>query len=64
MESLGAVVAESITAAREESEFTSIKDISRRSKLSNTLVEKFKRIGAFGDLPEDDQMGLFRFSNQ
>lgn len=63
MESLGAVVAESITAAREDSEFTSIKDVSRRSKLSNTLVEKFKRIGAFGELPEDDQMGLFRFSN-
>ena len=64
MESLGAVVAESITAARSESEFTSIKDVSRRSKLSNTLVEKFKRIGAFGELPEDDQMGLFRFTNE
>ncbi len=64
MESLGAVVAESISNARKDSEFTSIKDVSRRSKLSNTLIEKFKRIGAFGELPEDDQMGLFRFKNE
>jgi len=61
MESLGSVVAESIVEARKEAPFTSIKDVSRRSKLSNTLIEKFKNINAFGDLPNDDEIGLFKF---
>ena len=61
MDSLGAVVAESIVKAREEAPFTSIKDVSRRSKLSNTLIEKFKNIGAFGNLSDDDNEGLFKF---
>ena len=61
LDSLGDVVASSVVEARNKASFTSIKDVSRRSKLSNTLIEKLKRIGAFKDLPEDDEIGLFKF---
>lgn len=61
MDSLGDVVAKSVVEARENAQFTSIKDVARRSKLSNTLIEKLRRIGAFEDLPEDDEIGLFKF---
>ena len=60
MDSLGPSIAKSIVDARNEYQFTSIKDVARRSRINNTLMEKFIRLGVFHDLPEDDQIGLFR----
>ena len=61
---LGESVAQSIVAAREEKEFTSIDDVMKRTRLSKTLCDYFKKIGAFGDLPEKEEeklSGLFNF---
>lgn len=59
MDSLGPSIAKSIVDARNEYQFTSKKDVVRRSRINNTLAEKFNRLGVFKDLPEDDQIGLF-----
>lgn len=60
MDSLGPSIAKSIVDARNEYPFTSKKDVVRRSRINNTLAEKFNRLGVFKNLPEDDQIGLFR----
>ncbi len=59
MDSLGPSIAKSIVDARNEYPFTSKKDVVRRTRINNTLVEKFNRLGIFKDLPDDDQFGLF-----
>lgn len=59
MDSLGEATAKSITDARSERPFTSIKDVLKRTKVNTTLYERLRQIGAFADLPEDDQHGLF-----
>jgi len=59
VDSLGESTAKSIVEAREEVGFTSVKDLSRRTKLSNTLIEKFNRLGILENLPEDDQLEIF-----
>ena len=59
MDSLGENTAKSITDARSELMFSSAKDILRRTKLNSTVFEKLYQIGAFKDLPDDDQLGLF-----
>ena len=59
IESLGETVADSIVAEREKRPFTSLKDLQRRCKVSNTIVEKMKELKCLGDLPEDEQMSLF-----
>ncbi|HKM30482.1 MAG TPA: PolC-type DNA polymerase III [Bacilli bacterium] len=59
MDSLGENTAKSIVDAREEASFTSIKDLSRRTKLSNTLIERFSRLGIVDNFPIDDQLEIF-----
>ena len=59
LESLGNATAESVVNARNEKEFTSKKDIMRRSKINTTLFERLDALGSFGNLPNDDQIGLF-----
>ena len=56
---LGTSAAESIVAAREEMEFSSIEDIVQRSKANKTVLDLMKSIGAMGDLPESSQMSFF-----
>lgn len=56
---LGTSAAESIVAAREEAEFTSIEDIVQRSKANKTVLDLMKSVGAMGDLPESSQMSFF-----
>ena len=44
----------------------SIEDVEKRTKLSSSLVDEFKLLGAFGDLKEESEPeaeGLFAFSD-
>ena len=43
----------------DERPFTSIKDVERRTKLNRTIMARLRHLEVFGDLPEDDQTGLF-----
>ena len=64
VDGLGEAAALSIENARKEKEFSSIEDVSKRTKLSKTLIEEFKRMGSFGNLKEKDEVklgGLFDF---
>ena len=59
LDGLGESVGKSIEEAREASPFTSKQDVLRRTKLNSTQFEKLNSLGAFKDLPESDQIGLF-----
>ncbi|MCR5706581.1 MAG: PolC-type DNA polymerase III [Acholeplasmatales bacterium] len=64
VDGLGPSAAENIKAKREEKMFTSIEDVNKRTRLNQTLSEEFRKMGAFGDLPEEDpieETGLFAF---
>jgi DNA polymerase-3 subunit alpha (Gram-positive type) len=59
---LGESVAVDIMEKRNEKSFTSIKDVSNRTKLNKTLFEKMTKLNAFKDLKEEDEeteFGLF-----
>lgn len=61
---LGPSVAENIKEKRQEKIFTSVDDVNKRTKLNNTLLEEFIKMGSFGDLPDEDPLeetGLFAF---
>lgn len=59
IESLGENTAKSITDAREEAQFTSIRDVLNRTKVNTTLYERMLQLGSFNNLPQNDQIGLF-----
>lgn len=56
---LGGAVIENIERERELGEFISIEDLKRRSKMSQTVADKLKQIGAISDLNETNQISLF-----
>lgn len=59
LDSLGDATAISIVNARRDAEFTSKQDVMRRTKINSTQFEKMNTLGVFGNLPDDDQIGLF-----
>ena len=59
IDGLGDTAAESIEEYMRQNDVASIVEIQARTKLSGTLMDKMKELGAFGDLPEDSQMSLF-----
>jgi len=64
VDKLGENVALDIVNRREEKEFTSIKDVENRTKLNSSLVEIFKLMRFFDNLPEIDKVqsdGIFSF---
>ena len=66
VDKLGETVALDIVSKREEKPFDSIEDVEKRTKLSSSLVDEFKLLGAFGDLKEESEPeaeGLFAFSD-
>lgn len=59
VDSLGEKVAELIVAEREKHPFTSIKDLQRRCKVSQSIVDTMLELGCLEGLPDDEQMSLF-----
>ncbi len=56
---MGLTAAESIVEARKDGPFLTVADFLARTKVSRTLVDTMKELGALGDLPETDQLDLF-----
>ena len=56
---LGLNVAKQIVAAREEQAFLSKEDLSKRGKVSNTLIEYMTDNHVLDDLPDENQLSLF-----
>ena len=56
---LGGAVIENILKEREEAKFISVEDLKRRTKMSQTVADKLKSIGAFSSLSETNQISLF-----
>ena len=66
--SLGENVAYDIMNKRNEKMFTSKEDVMNRTKMNKTQFEYCERVGAFGDLPDQNDndeivVGLFGFEN-
>lgn len=57
--SLGPNVAQSIVQAREESDFLSKEDISKRGKVSKTVMEFLYNNHVLDHLPDENQLSLF-----
>lgn len=61
IDGLGETVTLKIIDEREQQPFTSIKDVQRRCKISQTILETMQELECFGELPNDEQMDLFSF---
>jgi len=59
LEGLGSSAAESIIEARVKGKFISIEDLTNRTRLSKTVIEKMKEHGTLKGLPEKNQLSLF-----
>ena len=59
VDGLGDTVAKAIVEEREKRPFTSIEDLQKRAKLSQTLVDKLRRMKILDSLDESDQLTLF-----
>ena len=60
---LGEQVALSIVQARKDGPFSSIEDISHRTKLSTQRIQDLKDLGCLKGIPESNQMSLFDFED-
>ena len=62
VDGLGDAAAVKIVESRNERAFTSVSDIETRKVINKTLFDEFRRMGAFNNLPEEDDLenvGLF-----
>ena len=56
---LGGAVIDNILNERKDGEFISVEDLKRRTKMSQTVADKLKAIGAIATLNETNQISLF-----
>ncbi|GAA5414708.1 PolC-type DNA polymerase III [Ureaplasma ceti] len=61
LDGLGLSVAESIVQARKEAPFTSIEDLTKRTKITKTHIQTLKDYKVLDSLSESNQMSLFDF---
>ena len=59
IDGLGTAAGESVVIARKDHQFTSVEDVSKRTKLSNTHIEKMAQLGVMEHLSERDQLSFF-----
>ncbi len=59
IDGLGDTVAKAIVEEREKRNFTSIEDLQKRAKISQTLLDKLRRMHILEGLDESDQLSLF-----
>ncbi|MFW6279392.1 MAG: PolC-type DNA polymerase III, partial [Bacillota bacterium] len=59
LQGLGSSAAESIVAARQKEEFSSIEDLVNRTGVSTTVIEVMREHGTLEGMPESSQMSLF-----
>ena len=56
---LGENAALNIVKAREEEKFFSVEDLRTRAKLTKSVIEVLREIGALDSLSETDQLSFF-----
>ncbi len=56
---LGGAVIDNLVKERENGKFISVEDLKRRTKMSQTVADKLKKIGAIESLSETNQISLF-----
>jgi DNA polymerase-3 subunit alpha (Gram-positive type) len=59
IDGLGDTVAKAIVEEREKHPFTSIEDLQKRAKISQTLIDRMKKMNILDNLDESDQLSLF-----
>ena len=59
IDGLGDTVAKAIVEEREKRPFTSIEDLQKRAKISQTLIDRMRRMKILDGLDESDQLSLF-----
>ena len=61
LDGMGDVAAKKIVEERNKGEFVSIEDLQMRGKVSQTLIDKLRGLGALDDMPESSQLSLDLF---
>ena len=59
---MGEVAAKKIVEEREKNPYVSIEDLQSRGKVSQTLIDKMRGLGALDKLPESSQLSFDLFS--
>ena len=59
IDGLGDTVAKAIVEERNKRPFTSIEDLQKRAKISQTLIDKMRKMHILDGLDESDQLSLF-----
>ena len=59
LDGMGDVAAKKIVEERDKKPFVSIEDLQYRGKVSATLIDKMRAMGALDDIPESSQLSLF-----
>lgn len=61
IEGLGAVAAKTIVEERNKGPYISVEDLQNRGKVSQTIIDKLRGMGALDTLPESSQLSLDLF---